>query len=202
MNIKTVFTKNTQITQKKVMIASTVTTVITNPPPVIIEDLYLPLANYSQIINNLLLDFSLGNYKVVIGILTKKYYNFLSIKLYQIVYNEYPIYEQLRKTLRYSLQGLYKSIQQYNVLLQKTKQLTQMTEKASILDDINKLKIYVNGLKGTTNIFPDLNITAPLARIKPEYAEYIRLYGYPESGIFDMDLLAVILINMDLTNFI
>ena len=60
----------------------------------------------------------------------------------------------------------------------------------------------MNGLKGTTNIFPDLNITAPLARIKPEYAEYIRLYGYPESGIFDMDLLAVILINMDLTNFI
>ena len=71
-----------------------------------------------------------------------------------------------------------------------------MTEKASILNDIDKLKEYINGLRGTMYLLPDLNIKAPLATVKREYVEYIKLYGYPSGGIFDMDRLAAILINI------
>jgi hypothetical protein len=118
------------------------------------------------------------------------------------MYNDYPIYEQLRITIKYALQGLYKAIQQYQILLETNIKLASVTERASILDDMKKLKEFVKTLKGGGNIFPDLIITAPMAKIKPEYLEYIQLYGYPSNGVFDMDKLGAILISMELNNLI
>ena len=74
-----------------------------------------------------------------------------------------------------------------------------MTEKASILDDIEKLKEYINSLKKNMSLFPDIDITIVQAHIKSEYAEYIKLYGYPVGGVFDMDKLGEILIRMNIT---
>ena len=67
---------------------------------------------------------------------------------------------------------------------------------------MQKLRDYVNNLKKNVSIFPEMNVTIIRAEIKPEYAEYIKLYGYPQGGIFDMDRLADILINMELNNLI
>jgi hypothetical protein len=201
MNVKTIFTSNTQnVYQKTLFITDTPSTgkniVVTD------ENIYKVLADYSVIIQKLLFDFSLGNFNQVSKMLTLRYYQFLSVKLSQITFTDYPIYEQLRLSTKYSLQGLYKGIQQYNVLVNTQRNLATMTEKASILDDMTKLKNYISSLKKNVALFPDMNITVARATIKQEYAEYIRLYGYPSNGIFDMDKLGLILIAMDLANFI
>jgi len=201
MNVKTIFTSNTQnMYQKTLFITNKNTTV----PNVIVtdENIYKILADYSVIIQKLLFDFSLGNFQNVSKLLTLRYYQYLSVKLSQITFVDYPIYEQLRLSTKYSLQGLYKGIQQYNVLTSTQNNLQIMTEKASILDDMDKLKNYIKGLKKNVALFPDMNITVVRATIKPEYAEYIRLYGYPSNSIFDMDKLGLILISMELANFI
>ena len=36
----------------------------------------------------------------------------------------------------------------------------------------------------------DADITVIQASVKPEYAEYIRRYGYPERGVFEMEMLS------------
>ena len=200
MNVKTIFTINTQnIYQKSIYLTNN-----TSKTNIIVadENIYKVLADYSVIIQKLLYEFSIGNFKYTASILTNRYYNYLSVKLSQIIYPDYPIYEQLRITVKYALQGLYRAIQQYAILTDKKLQLASVLERASILDDMKKLKAYVDGLKGSTSLFPDLNITAPLARIKPEYAEYIKLYGFPSNGIFDMDKLGAILISMELNTII
>jgi hypothetical protein len=201
MNVKTIFTTNTQNIYQKTIYLTNQT--ITKPNIIVSdENIYKVLADYSVIIQKLLFEFSLGNFQYVTSILTRKYYQYLSIKLTQIMYNDYPIYEQLRITIKYALQGLYKAIQQYQILLETNIKLASVTERASILDDMKKLKEFVKTLKGGGNIFPDLIITAPMAKIKPEYLEYIQLYGYPSNGVFDMDKLGAILISMELNNLI
>jgi hypothetical protein len=199
MTIKTIFTRNTQSNTDKTIRLKTVATTTTQIK-VVNEDIYKVLADFSVIIQNLLYQFSLGHFKEVSKILNRNYYKYLAVKLSKLAYADYPIYEQLRKTIRYSLEGLHKAIEQYGVLMNHEYVCEKLKEKASILDDMKKLKEFVNGLKGSTSIFPDLIITAPLARIKPEYAEYIKLYGYPAGGIFDMDKLGAILISMELNN--
>jgi hypothetical protein len=201
MNVKTIFTSNTQNVYQKTLFITDKPATRTNIV-VTDENIYKVLADYSVIIQKLLFEFSLGNFNQVSKLLTLRYYQFLSVKLAQITFTDYPIYEQLRLSTKYSLQGLYKGIQQYNVLVNTQKNLATVTEKASILDDMTKLKNYISSLKKNVALFPDMNITVARATIKEEYAEYIRLYGYPSNGIFDMDKLGLILIAMDLANFI
>jgi hypothetical protein len=47
-----------------------------------------------------------------------------------------------------------------------------------------------------------MEVTVVKAQIKPEYLEYIKLYGYPSNGVFDMDKLGAILVSMELENLI
>jgi hypothetical protein len=202
MSIKTLFNNNINLTEKNLFINNEPTTTTTNIVINIDEDIYKTLATYSETVQNLLLQFSLGNFKQVSTILNRKYYQYLSVKLANITYIDYPIYEQLRQSIKKSLQGLYKAIEQYNVLANTKEILKTTQERASILDDMQKLRDYVNNLKKNVSIFPEMNVTIIRAEIKPEYAEYIKLYGYPQGGIFDMDRLADILINMELNNLI
>ena len=187
MVAKTVFTSNVpKVSIKNVYVPPAV---IVTVPVIINEDIYKNLSDYSLLLQNLFYNYSLGNFKYVASVLTNKYYQELSIKISRITFSDYPIYEQLRKTIKFSLQGIYKAINEYSKLQNTKLQLKNMTEKASILNDIN-------GLRGTMYLLPDLNIKAPLATVKREYVEYIKLYGYPAGGIFDMDRLAAILINI------
>lgn len=202
MKIKTIFDDNRHIINKTLYTQNDNNNKTTKNPIIINEDIYKVLATYSEIIQNLLFEFSLGNFQQVSNILNRKYYEYLSKKISIISYIDYPIYEQLRRSIQKSLQGLYKALEQYGVLKNTQNVLVSTKEKASILDDMNKLKEYINRLKGSRQIFPDLIISAPLATIKPEYAEYIKLYGYPQGGIFDMDKLGTILISIELNSFI
>ena len=69
--------------------------------------------------------------------------------------------------------------------------LTTFKTKASILDDKTKLQEYINSLLGSRSILPDSKVTIIAAEIKPEYVEYIQMYGFPEGAVFDMDRLSV-----------
>ncbi len=200
MTVKTIFFRNTQPNTEKTLRLRSVTTTTTTQIKVENEDIYKVLADFSVIIQNLLYQFSLGRFKEVSNILNRRYYQYLSVKLSKLAYVDYPIYEQLRKSIRYSLEGLYKAVEQYGILVNCENVCDKIKEKASILDDMQKLKEYINSLKKQVTLFPDMNITIIRAEIKPEYAEYIKLYGYPAGGIFDMDKLGAILISMDLNN--
>lgn len=196
MNVKTIFTTNTQNIYQKTLYLNNNTTK-TN---IIVadENIYKVLADYSVIIHKLLFEFSLGNFQYVSTVLTQRYYNYLSIKLSQIIYVDYPIYEQLRLTIKYALQGLYKALQEYQLLVNAQKTIVSLSERASILTDMKKLKDYINSLKKNVSIFNNIEVKIVKAQIKPEYAEYIKLYGYPSNGVFDMDKLGVILLSMEL----
>ena len=58
-------------------------------------------------------------------------------------------------------------------------------EKSKILDNLDLLRAYLESLRGVRSLFGTFNITTVLAKIKPQYARYIELYGFPESGVFD-----------------
>ena len=144
MNVKTIFSSNTQNVYQKTLYLTNITTTNTVTNIVVTdENIYKVLADYSVIIQKLLFDFSLGNFNQVSKMLTLRYYQYLSVKLSQITFTDYPIYEQLRLSTKYSLQGLYKGVQQYNVLKNTQLNLQKMTEIASILNDITKLKNYI-----------------------------------------------------------
>ena len=145
----------------------------------------------------MLLNFALGNFEYVAANLTMKTYNTLSILMNSLQQNAnlYPDYENIRSSINYSLEGLLQSVTQYITLNNTQVQLVDSQKKASILTDMVKLQEYLNSLKGARTLFPSTSVTTLAAKIKPEYAMYIKLYGYPANGVFDIDKLAIIINN-------
>jgi hypothetical protein len=45
-------------------------------------------------------------------------------------------------------------------------------------------------------LFPDIEVTSIGATLKPEVAEYIKLFGLPQKGIFETDKMAIALKNI------
>ena len=159
---------------------------------------YAMLSRYSNLINNILKEFSLGHFELISTLLSRNLHNKLALDLLLLAQNpnDYPEYEIIRYTAVYALEGLYQSIYQYATLKDTQKKLESARERASILDDLKKLQEYINTLKGANNLFPDVTVSVMKAEIKPEYAVYIKQYGYPASGIFDASKLASILLTM------
>ena len=62
------------------------------------------------------------------------------------------------------------------------------------------IKVYKGFLSGITAIFNPEPVTVIAATIHPQYALYIKMFGYPASGVFDPDKLAecIILVNTQL----
>ena len=160
-------------------------------------ELYHQLSLAIETLNNLLLNFALGNFEYVAANLTMKTYNTLSILMNSLQQNAnlYPDYENIRSSINYSLEGLLQSVTQYITLNNTQVQLVDSQKKASILTDMVKLQEYLNSLKGARTLFPSTSVTTLAAKIKPEYAMYIKLYGYPANGVFDIDKLAIIINN-------
>jgi hypothetical protein len=104
--------------------------------------------------------------------------------------NIFPEYEVLRQSITRTLEGLNKAVQIYNDFQSNKLQLTSTIVRASILDNMSELKKYIESLVGSISLFPDVAITSIAATLKPEIAIYIKLYGFPDGGIFDTDKLA------------
>lgn len=115
----------------------------------------------------------------------------LSLNSLQVSNVQYADYETIRLTILHSLEGLMQAVNQYTTLENTAAELVKAQQLASILTDSTKLKAYLEQLKGSRSLFPDSEITITKATLKPQYAEYIKRYSYPPSGIFDMDKLAI-----------
>lgn len=165
-----------------------------------ILDMFVKLSNYIESIKILFYEYSLGNISMVASILTLKTYETISTEFAKLSVSEkkYPKYEQLRKNYVYAITGLYQSLLQNLKLNECNTTLTSALDKASILDNPVKLKEYINTFKST--IFPDTSVQIISAKIKPEYLEYIKLYGYPENNIFDPDKLGNIILDLNKNN--
>lgn len=153
---------------------------------------YATLVNTLSTINEMILQFSAGQFDIVAQNLTLTKYNSMSIMLSKLQKNsqKYPAYEAIRVYILNTLQGLMQSVNQYALLSDKNIQLSVASEKAAILQDMTKLQEYLTKLRGSRSIFPESNVTVTRALIKPEYGEYIKRHGYPPNGIFNPDKLA------------
>ena len=167
------------------------------PPTVFIQatatQYYSILANTITTIDSLIHDYTQGNFQAVAQFLTMDKYNSLALSLnsLQVSNVQYADYETIRLTILHSLEGLMQAVNQYTTLENTAAELVKAQQLASILTDSTKLKAYLEQLKGSRSLFPDSEITITKATLKPQYAEYIKRYGYPPSGIFDMDKLAI-----------
>ena len=157
--------------------------------------MYAKLAVVSRTINTLMSEFFKGNFYEVANTLTLDTYNKLSMRLGALAADagKYPDYETLRKVTTFSLGGMYKAIQQYASLVDTEEKLRLCQEHESILYDPVKLQEWINGLRQRRTLFPESKVRAKKARLRPEYAEYVRLYGFPDGGVFDTDKLNAIL---------
>lgn len=161
-----------------------------------ILDMFVKLSNYIDSIKILFYEYSLGNISLVSSILTRQTYETISVEFVKLSVNEkkYPKYENLRKNYVYAISGLYQSLLQNLKMNDCENRLKAALDKASILDDPEKLKQYINKFK--SSIFPDTSVKIISAKIKPEYLEYIKLYGYPSSNVFDPDKLGSIILRL------
>jgi hypothetical protein len=158
--------------------------------------IYSVLSKYTQSIQTLTDEYAQGEFALVAGILTQSAYNQIAIELNDLALDPavYPDYEILRKTIVSSFAGIYQSIIQYSTLLETETKLAAAQELANILKDPEKLQAYINEQKTRRVLFPESKVKLNMAaQLKPEYAEYIRLYGFPQGGVFDMVKLAEIL---------
>jgi hypothetical protein len=66
----------------------------------------------------------------------------------------------------------------------------EFTELQEILNDRTKLIDYLYQQNKRYTLFPSLEVSSSAALLKPEYEIYIAKYGYPETGIFETQLIS------------
>ena len=158
----------------------------------ILVGMFNQLAGVIEPIQTLLKEFSLGNFYTVANILTQETYNKMSIRLADLAAkaNKYPNYEIIRTSNTAALSGLYQSILQYSNYVDIQHKLETCEGNESILYDRVKLQDWINKLNQRKQLFPDSNVQVTKATLKPEYAEYIKHFGFPEGAVFEPDKLA------------
>ena len=88
---------------------------------------------------------------------------------------------------------MQKSIFQNEELTTTQSQLVTAQEKAAILDDMAKLREYLEN-KQSQIFFADVSTQlTTMAVLKPQYQRYIDLYGMPDGLIFESQKMAEII---------
>jgi CTP synthase (UTP-ammonia lyase) len=168
----------------------------------VIAALYLKLAEYSVIINDILNMFSTNDRTALMEKFTEKLYIEISLGLTNIAADpgKYPDYERTRLSLIAALRTLYVALTINTSLLNIEAQLitvtSQLTEANSKLGNPAELLQLIKQFNTRSALFPDATAQIRMATLRPEYREYIRLYGY--DGSFDPAKLAVIKSQMGL----
>jgi hypothetical protein len=188
MSAKTVFSRNVNPVFKK-----TILDTIGSGGGFGQDIIYKKLAEFTKKIDYLFRMFSQGQFSQIVILLTRDKYNELAVELLHLAKPSNKIYEQIRSTIAKSLEGLYQGVLQYILLINTEYELIKAKEKASILDDFCKLKEYLENMRESLCILPDREVSIVYASVKPEYLEYIKRYGYPEGGVFEMDKLGEII---------
>lgn len=94
-----------------------------------------------------------------------------------------------------TVQGVFSSKTNQATCANLEKEVEELREKASILDDPDKLTDYINNLanRSMVRIFPDQEIVSTSAKIKPLYRIYFERHGIPDAdNPFDLEKLAII----------
>ena len=149
-------------------------------------------SNFAINIQNVIRFYYNGDFVKVLELLSKENLTNYSrlLESYKKSSISYPAYESVRLVLKLYLQGLTKSLDQYLELVNSQSKVSALEERTAILDNMEKLQEYINGLNRTVNLFRNIPPVAVVeAKILPEHATYIRKYGYPVGGIFDVKLL-------------
>lgn len=144
--------------------------------------------------------FSVGKFDELVSQLSSENYTKISKMIYEIRMDPklYPSYELLRTTISLSFQQLYQSFIIHGQQADCEATIEALKKKEAILDNLTLLKEYLLEMqkKLNTYAFDEVKVTVPMAVIKPEYAKYIQIYGYPKNMIFDTDKLAAIVQSM------
>jgi hypothetical protein len=170
-------------------------------------ELYHELSTVTNSIKTLQETYAAGNVYAVANILTADVYNELIIQLQSLfaepssadralnMEDVYSDYERIRTNTSTGLTSLRKAVLQHSELVETQTKLLTAEEKVKILYDPVKLQEYIDNLnnQAASKLFPDSTVQVRKAVIKPEYAEYIKRYGYPEGGAFNPDKLAEIM---------
>ena len=99
--------------------------------------------------------------------------------------------ENVRQVLLSTMDTLLAAINTYTQYQSNLQTVVALASRASILDNLQTLLDYINLIQ--TSPFPTSMITIVAAQVKPEYIQYIALYGKPLNGAFDPVKLAAIL---------
>jgi hypothetical protein len=168
------------------------------------EDLLKQLYNnIGSKLKDLLLKYSLGQFdELATADLTLPKYNKFAIDIRSQAKQNVVYYELVRLLFAKTLDGLMQSVNQYAELVDTALKLEKCLDKSSILDDPEKLKAFIAEMQQRRYLFDVEPITVIKSVLKPEYAEYIRLYGVPESFVFDSDLMGEILIKFQNPNYV
>ena len=111
--------------------------------------------------------------------------------------NKISCYEKFRINIVRSLEALMKAVQINNDLNTNKKLLESYSDAINTYNDIKALYDRYNKLnemqKSAITSFLNVNVDMSVLNLKPEYAEYIKKYGFPEGAIFESDKMAEIL---------
>lgn len=128
--------------------------------------------------------YAIGDYAALKTALTYDKYTTLSRSLAKLGSKD-PIYLSTMS----SLQGLQRAFVQNTQLIDTTDLYNAASERAAILDNMDKLREYLTKLntQSTSSVFGDYTISSSVpALIPPEYLRYIQAYGFPQDGVFDV----------------
>jgi hypothetical protein len=168
-------------------------------------DHFYQLTTVSGQMNELLTQFTLGNFQYIANTLNLAKYNQLSLLLYSL---KLPtnnkcipcaqrecevIYENLRLQMVHTWSTLWQSIQLFSSNAVLKDQLEVATKRASILDSMVSINAYIQQIKNRIFLFEPQDETVDLATLRQEYFAYISGYGYPTGGVFDPDKLGNII---------
>ena len=162
------------------------------------EDLLKELyTNIGASLNKLLINYSAGNILAVQAELNDNY-DSLAVTIRNNSKPEYLYYEIMRLLLSKTLDGMNQSIKQYLDYVETISKLEACNDYRSILDDPVKLAEYIRKLNDRKYLFNVDPITTIKTVLKPKYAEYVRLYGFPEGGIFKSEQLGDIMYKLEM----
>lgn len=145
-------------------------------------------------------NYALGKFEDVASSLTEEKFNALSIELYKLKSDcpDTSDYEGIRNIIINTFEALTQMIRQNAEFIALQASFKTVSERASILDDMEKLEEFLSGLSKNSGMtfIPDVDVDVPLFGLNPEIETYINLYGFPEGGVFDVDKLAEILLKL------
>ena len=138
-----------------------------------------------------------GDFASLDANLTLASFRNLSKQLYMLKDTSSQMYESVRALLTSILQNIYQGMLQHRTLVTTKADLLKQTEKADNLNSAESILAYLKKLQQQTIVFTSA-IQTVAARLKPEYAMYLSMYGIPMNGIFEPDKLADILMILSL----